>query len=463
MERDNYSPQTSPYRWVVALSSGIGVLSIGLPIPVFGNSIPLLAKAWHSSVGAVATYGMDSYSFGVLCAFFVFHSGIFHRKTRLAMLLIAIATCVPMLIIPRMPPSLPLLAVLRFLMGWGLPSVALQSALLVRWFRPEERAISIAFPLGFGFFGLTPGGYLASKFPVLGMVGVYTWTTVFSIICFAIYFVFSREPPLPELHPATDGHGAAASQHRVTYGRIWRSPYVWLIGLSSNAQTWAMFTIGAFLPVFFLRRGGMSEPAVGKIMAFFGLCMMLAAFAGAILTSKLLQRTKSRVYALAATTTDEAVRSSANLKLLSVPLRNRLWAMLLGQACVACGLLWLAYLAAVPGTAPIDFGVALLVVALLSTLAITAIAFWSSPGDMFPPSYLSSPSVGVVLFAVAIVAHIGAALGPCLSAYLLSLSWTMIFTIAVGVQVVGITCSLIVLSLNARTRRLPFEMVVAAE
>jgi MFS family permease len=357
-----------------------------------------------------------------------------------------------------MPHSLLFLGALRFLMGWGIPSAAVNSALLVRWFPTDKRAIAIAFPLGFGFFGLTPGGFLAHFLQYLPLNEVYYITVAASFVGFCVSLSLIKEPLLVRANDAVSETEKFGSHYDITYKTIWRSPYVWLIGFASNAQTWAMFTISAFLPIFLLRDAGFSQQMVGKIMSFYGVYMLIIAFSGALLMSRALHSKKQAVlHKLAHTASDFQATSLRNWATI-LPFRTRIYTMIIGLSFTFIGFAFLALFATLNAGHVLTYRQALVLLFFVAFMVLTAVAFWSLPGDMFPEKSSQARVVGIVLFALAIVANIGATAGPFLSSYLLALGWKYIFAIGALVQLVGILCSLIVLSLNRKQGRLPFVL-----
>jgi len=438
-----------PYRWVVAFAGACAVISVALPIPVFGGAIPILASSWHTTIPSVAAYGMDSYALGVLFAYFVSHSGIFRNRTKIAMSIIVAATSGSMCIIALMPPSLILLGVLRFTMGWGLASMGLQAQLLAHWFSSEERPVAIAFPLALGLFGLTLGGYVASLLSEIGLRYTFLITAFLSLIAFLFYFFLSRDN-LSAVHSDVGRKPPTATKYIFfsdNHFMIWRSPYVWLLGLASNAQTWTLFTIGAFLPVFFLKEAKLDERTVGQIFLMFGFFILVTGFIGAFVINLILRRIRHK--------NNGAGKDNR-------PLKIRLWAILVGQVGMLAGLVWLAYLASHRATLGIDYSIALEIMALLAFLAITAIAFWTSPSELFGEGFSPShPSVGISLFTLGMIANIGASVGPFLTSYLLAVGWTGTFMIGSGIQIVGMCCVfifLILLKTEKQNNRLPFEL-----
>lgn len=433
------SQRRNAYRWVIALSGGIGVCISVLAIPVFGNAIPVLAKQWGVGVGEVASYGMDSFALGVLFAFFVSHSGIFHGRTKVAMSILVIAQVIPLLLIPELGKSLWLLALLRFFMGWGLSSMGLQAALTSRWFGHGERALSMALTAGVGIFALTPGGYIAGFMSTLGLRATFGVAAAAVFGCYVIYMIFSRDPSAleDEKRPGDQVSGSMIGDLRM----VWSCPDVWLLGIGGNTQTWSLFTVGAFLPVFFIHAGKLSLKETGNVMSLFGVFILFVSFAGAAISAAVLRRRQAVV-------TDGRRRDNAAL-------RNRLVVMI-GSNVMMLGGFTLLYFLSLNGAVRVGFGQAVLSVSLIAFLALNSTAFWVAIGDLFPPERKQSAMVTMAVLAVGMVAQIGSVVGPFSSSALASTGWPVIFLIAGLVQLLGIAAVAAILVRIARRGQVPF-------
>lgn len=427
-----------PYRWVIAIAGGFGVGISVIAIPVFGSAIPVLAQQWGSTVGKVASFGMDSFALGVLFAFLVSHSGIFHGRTKIGMTLVMVAQVVPLLLIPRIEASYWLLALLRFLMGWGLAGMGLQAALMSRWFGHGERAISMAFPVGLGIGALVPGGYIASMMPRLGLQRTFAVAALAVFVCYVINMAFSRDPT--ELPAAGTAETVGSMKRADDLRRVWTTPEIWLLGIGGNTQTWAMFTVGAFLPVFFIRVGHISEEMTGQIMSAFGIFAGVIALSGAAVSTYVLKR---------------LMKAGARTAVETLPLRVRLLVMIGTNVMMFCGFLLLFYLSRYEA-GHVGVGNAVLAVLLLSFLALNATAFWVAIGDLFPHALQHSTMVAVAVLGAGLVAQIGSALGPFLSSALAESGWPVTFLVAAGVQGAGIAATCIILARSVRSGRLPF-------
>ena len=152
--------QTSPYRWVMALVAGILMTTSFISLTAFSIVSSSIAHTIGVGKGTLDAYGVDAFSIGLFVAFFLGHGGLFDARIRTGVLVAQIFLIVPQFIIP-VAGSLEFLVALRFFQGLMIMMLALFSIQLSGWFRPSERARSLAFTLGAITLGSATGGILS--------------------------------------------------------------------------------------------------------------------------------------------------------------------------------------------------------------------------------------------------------------------------------------------------------------
>ena len=160
-----------------------------------GAMAPTLMKAWHADQSAIGgLYTIYSIA-AILC---VFLSGLMIDRigTRLASLILS-ALVVAGACIVAIAPNITIAAVGRFIFGAGSESlIVAQSAILARWFRGRELALSFGITLAimrlgtlFSFNGISS---VSSRFGVETALWVAAGLCFFSLLCNLVYFAMDK-------------------------------------------------------------------------------------------------------------------------------------------------------------------------------------------------------------------------------------------------------------------------------
>ncbi len=196
-----FHPTRSAYRYTVLLFVGLLPFGSYFAYDSIGAMAPTLIQAWHTDQAAIGgLYTIYSVA-AIIC---VLLSGLMIDRigTRLASLvlsgLVVLGAC-----IVALAPSLTVAAVGRFIFGAGSESlIVAQSAILARWFRGRELALSFGITLAimrlgtlFSFNGISS---VAGRFGVDAALWVAAGLCVFSLLCNFVYFAMDRrgEGPL---------------------------------------------------------------------------------------------------------------------------------------------------------------------------------------------------------------------------------------------------------------------------
>ncbi len=190
-----FHPSRGAYRYTVLLFVGLLPFGSYFAYDSIGALAPLLMKAWHtdqSGVGSLYTW------YSVAPILFVVPAGLMIDRigTRLASLilsgLVVVGACVVAL-----APTVGVAAVGRFIFGAGSESlIVAQSAILARWFRGRELALSFGVTLTimrlgtlFSFNGISS---VAGRFGVGEALWVAAGLCLFSLLCNLVYFGMDR-------------------------------------------------------------------------------------------------------------------------------------------------------------------------------------------------------------------------------------------------------------------------------
>ncbi len=190
-----FHPSRGAYRYTVLLFVGLLPFGSYFAYDSIGALATVLMKVWHtdqSGVGSLYTW------YSIAPILFVAPAGLMIDRigTRLASLilsgLVVLGAC-----IVALAPSVTVAAVGRFIFGAGSESlIVAQSAILARWFRGKELALSFGVTLTimrlgtlFSFNGISS---VASRFGVSEALWVAAGLCVFSLLCNLVYFGMDR-------------------------------------------------------------------------------------------------------------------------------------------------------------------------------------------------------------------------------------------------------------------------------
>ena len=190
-----FHPSRGAYRYAVLLFVGLLPFGSYFAYDSIGAMAPTLMKAWHADQSAIGgLYTIYSIA-AIIC---VFLSGLMIDRigTRLASLILS-ALVVAGACIVAIAPSITVAAIGRFIFGAGSESlIVAQSAILARWFRGRELALSFGITLAiarlgtlFSFNGISS---VSSRFGVQAALWVAAGLCVFSLLCNLVYFAMDK-------------------------------------------------------------------------------------------------------------------------------------------------------------------------------------------------------------------------------------------------------------------------------
>ncbi len=190
-----FHPSRGAYRYTVLLFVGLLPFGSYFAYDSIGALATMLMKAWHtdqSGVGSLYTW------YSVAPILFVAPAGLMIDRigTRLASLILSALVVVGACIV-ALAPTVTVAAVGRFIFGAGSESlIVAQSAILARWFRGKELALSFGVTLTimrlgtlFSFNGITS---VAERLGVNPALWVAAGLCVFSLLCNFVYFGMDR-------------------------------------------------------------------------------------------------------------------------------------------------------------------------------------------------------------------------------------------------------------------------------
>jgi MFS family permease len=186
-----FHPSGRTFRFTVLFFVGLLTYGSYFAYDSVGAMAPTLMNAWHTDQSAIGgLYTIYSVA-AIIC---VLLAGIMIDRigTRLASLILS-ALVVAGACLVAIAPSITVAAIGRFIFGAGSESlIVAQSAILARWFRGKELALSFGVTLAimrlgtlFSFNGISS---VASRFGVGAALWVAAGLCVFSLLCNLVYF-----------------------------------------------------------------------------------------------------------------------------------------------------------------------------------------------------------------------------------------------------------------------------------
>ncbi len=404
MEENNELPKEmyTRYRWVMAIVAGLLMTTSFISLSTFSILSDNIAKTFKISSTTLTVLGIDSFSIGLFVAFFLGHTGLFDTKIKTGILLSQIFLIVPQFIIP-VSFNLYLLVALRFFQGLMIMILALFSLQLSGWFRPEERAISLAFTLGAMTLGTAAGAFLP------GLLSGFPWQESYYITGFVmvagaiVYFAFARDAP--ELKKSLIEN--KKKKHHVS---PWKNSMTWVMGIMQLPVTWTLFSIGTFLPLYETHLG-YSAVLAGDGVIIWGVTGFIAAFIGAIIGDKLSKGRK------------------ANREIFN----SRLKIMTAGEALMGIGSLLLLFVGG------ISFYLIAIALIFNSFLQMFTPNYWALPRNVFP-IYL----IGAGAFGMGLISNSADAIGPLVASVLTS-HWSLVFGIMIAMALFGVVFNMVVM------------------
>ena len=196
-----FHPTGRAYRYTVLLFVGLLPFGSYFAYDSIGALGPTLMKAWHTDQAAIG--GMYTI-YSVAAIICVALSGLMIDRigTRLASLILSALVVLGACIV-AIAPSFTIAVVGRFIFGAGSESlIVAQSAILARWFRGKELALSFGITLAImrlgTLFSFNGESSIASHFGWQAALWVAAALCVLSLLCNVVYFAMDRhgEGPL---------------------------------------------------------------------------------------------------------------------------------------------------------------------------------------------------------------------------------------------------------------------------
>ena len=191
-----FHPSTRAYRF--ALLFFVGLLTYGsyFAYDVVGALAPTLMGAWHTTqegIGSLYT------AYSVAAIFTVALGGYLADRigTRLAGILLAAVVAIGAAMV-ALAPSLEVAIAGRFMFGAGSESlIVTQNAMLARWFRGKELALSFGVTLAIArlgtLFSFNSASATASRFGWRSALWIAVLLCVVSLLCALVYWLMDRK------------------------------------------------------------------------------------------------------------------------------------------------------------------------------------------------------------------------------------------------------------------------------
>ena len=191
-----FHPSTRAYRF--ALLFFVGLLTYGsyFAYDVVGALAPTLMGAWHTTqegIGSLYT------AYSVAAIFTVALGGYLADRigTRLAGILLAAVVAIGAAMV-ALAPSLEVAIAGRFMFGAGSESlIVTQNAMLARWFRGKELALSFGVTLALArlgtLFSFNSASATASRFGWRSALWIAVLLCVVSLLCSLVYWLMDRK------------------------------------------------------------------------------------------------------------------------------------------------------------------------------------------------------------------------------------------------------------------------------
>lgn len=390
----------------MAAVSGILMTTSFISLTSFGIFSGEIAATNGLNPDTLNALGVDAFSIGLFVAFFLGHNGFFDTRIRTGVLVAQLFLIVPQFLIP-MAGSLWAIVTLHFFQGLMIMMLALFSVQMSRWFRPNQRASSLAFTLGAISLGSAASGFLSSLFEGFTWQQAYYITGGLMVMGAAIYFALARRAP--SFDPLL------LKSQKASHSSAWKNPMTWYMGILQLPLTWTLFSIGSFLPDYLNYLGYTANIAMDIIMVW-GITGFAAAFLGGILGDRLVNvKKKHRDIFL------------ARLKIIAV-----------SNALMGLGALLMI---SVGGSSVYALIAAVI---LNSFMLMTPPNFWALPDSVFP-----LPLIGAGAFGMGLISNSADAVGPLVSS-VLTTNWNMVFGIMVVISFLGVLFCLFLTKVRLR-------------
>jgi MFS family permease len=195
-----FHPSRGAYRYTVLLFVGLMPFGSYFAYDSVGAMAPTLMKAWHTDQSAIG--GMYTiYSVAAIICVFLAGLMIDRIGTRLASLILS-GLVVAGACIVAMAPNITIAAIGRFIFGAGSESlIVAQSAILARWFRGKELALSFGITLAImrlgTLFSFNTVSSISDNFGWQRALWAAAGCCVVSLACNVVYFALDRHAERP--------------------------------------------------------------------------------------------------------------------------------------------------------------------------------------------------------------------------------------------------------------------------
>ena len=193
-------PSRGAYRYTVLLFVGLMPFGSYFAYDSIGAMAPTLMKAWHTDQSAIG--GMYTiYSVAAIICVLLAGLMIDRIGTRLASLILS-GLVVAGACIVAIAPNITIAAVGRFIFGAGSESlIVAQSAILARWFRGKELALSFGITLAImrlgTLFSFNTVSSISDNFGWQWALWAAAGACVVSLACNVVYFALDRHAERP--------------------------------------------------------------------------------------------------------------------------------------------------------------------------------------------------------------------------------------------------------------------------
>jgi MFS family permease len=190
-----FHPSHRPYRFTVLLFAGLLTYGSYFAYDVVGALAPTLMDKWHTGQDGIG-WLYTIYSIAAILSVFVGGMLADRIGTRRASLLFS-ALIVVGAVIVALAPSVGIATVGRFIFGAGSESlVVAQSAILARWFRGKELALSFGVTLAISrlgtLFSFNTASLVAKRFGWQAALGTAAALCLLSLLANVVYWAMDK-------------------------------------------------------------------------------------------------------------------------------------------------------------------------------------------------------------------------------------------------------------------------------
>lgn len=250
-----FHPSRGPYRFTVLLFVGLLPFGSYFAYDSIGAMAPTLMTAWHtdqSAIGGMYTiYSIAAILCVLLAGLMIDRIGTRRASLILSGLVVAGACLV------AIAPNFTVAAIGRFIFGAGSESlIVAQSAILARWFRGKELALSFGITLAImrlgTLFSFNTVSAISDNFGWQAALWVAALCCVASLVCNVAYFVLDRHAERPL------GLEEAGAGDKIVFADVkkFSSSYWFVVALCATFYS-AIFPFTALSTDFFHEKWGL--------------------------------------------------------------------------------------------------------------------------------------------------------------------------------------------------------------